>query len=103
MRHGGVALDEARERDVLPGMVEPVRVVAEVVHDVEEQRVVRLLTGVERGELALDEIEQAGEPDVVRVPYRDRLSHGIYPSAGGDRGFDPGQGRSPRGRWRTVP
>jgi hypothetical protein len=30
---------------------------------------------VERDQLALEQIEQAGEPDVIRVPYRDRIDH----------------------------
>ena len=73
-RHGGVTLDEAREGDVLQGVVEAVRIVAEVLHDVEAQRVVGLLAGVEGSELALDQVEQAGRvARRSRAPYRDRL------------------------------
>jgi len=75
--HLRIALDEARERDIFPGMVDAVRVVMEVVHDVEEQRVIGVLAGVERCEFPLDEVEQVRESRVIGVPDRDGFSHGL--------------------------
>ena len=73
--HRGVALDEAGERHILARMVKAVRVVSQVVDDVEHQGVVRLLPRVEGDQLPFQQVEKSGEIDVVGMPGGDRFGH----------------------------
>ena len=72
----GAALREARERDVLARMVEPVRVVAQVGDDVLHQLVVRLLAAVKQVDLLLQQRQELVEVDVLGVPGDDRVHIG---------------------------
>ena len=69
----GAMRSEARERDILARMVEPVRVLAQVGDDVLHQFVVRLLAAVEEVDLLLQHAQELVEIDVLGVPGDDGI------------------------------
>jgi hypothetical protein len=57
-------------------MVEDVRIVRHVEHDVEHQLVIGSLALMEKIELAFQNVEKLGEVDVLRVPLGEDIGHG---------------------------
>ena len=70
-----VALRQTRKCHVLARMVIAIGKIAQVAHQVEHQFEVRLVVGMERRHLPLQQIEQPREVPVFGVPQVDRISH----------------------------
>src|SRR5690349_11616193 len=72
-------LAQSRKRDVLPGMMEAIRILAQIADDVLHQLIVKCFAAIEEVNLSLQQGKQAVEILVLGVPHSDRIRHAQSP------------------------